>query len=84
MELLLSTQFPVTRSGGAIVIVEIYTDAASQEIEAISVDEAVREFALDEGIDGIYTVADLEAHLERVGGYGSVSVDGVEIMAVRS
>lgn len=48
----------------------ISTDACSCDIEAETADEAAREFAADEGIKGIETAADLEAHIEEVGGFG--------------
>lgn len=41
----------------------------------------------DKHNEGIWTVrglADLKAYLQRVGGYGHVSCDGVDLMRVRS
>lgn len=66
------------------MIFGISTDSCTGDYEADSADEAARQFALDERIPRIRGVTDLEAYLERVGGYGHVSVDGVDLMRVAS
>lgn len=60
--------------------IRITTDAASQEFEGCTADEAAAAFAAGEHMAGVESVGDLMDRLESLGGYGNVSVDG-EIIA---
>lgn len=60
----------------------IYTDAASQEIEAENVEQAIAEFG--ECPKWVKTAEDFEEWLEKVGGFGAISEDDVEIAKVAS
>lgn len=64
-------------------IIIVSTDAAAQEYEDYTPDEAVQEFARDEGWRAqIQTVDEFMAELSRLGGYGYVEVDGVRIAEI--
>lgn len=75
----------MTNKTNAAATYHISTDACSVDIAATSADAAVAEFARSEGIRGVSTVASLESHLERVGGYGYVEdATGRRLMDVAS
>lgn len=58
------------------------TDATDALIEgADSVDAAAAEFAHDEEIRGVKTLADLERHIERVGGWMQVTDEAGDVLA---
>ena len=63
-----------------MIKITITTDAASQEFEDYTPDEAAAEFAAGEHMAGVETVVDLMDRLGSLGGYGSVTADG-EIVA---
>ena len=59
--------------------IHISTDSCTCDIDAESPDAAAATFARTEMIRGVLTMAELERYLVRVGGYGHITVDGVEI-----
>lgn len=60
----------------------ISTDSATMTIEAASADKAAEKFAESEGWRGVHDVPSWEAYLERVGGYGHIAKDGVDLARV--
>lgn len=60
----------------------IYTDASSQEIEAENVEQAIAEFG--ECPEWVKTAEDFERWLDKVGGFGAITEDDIEIARVES
>ena len=60
----------------------ISTDSASMEVEAENLEAALREF--DECPKKVKTASDFEQWLCRVGGFGFITEDDIEIARVRS
>jgi hypothetical protein len=58
----------------------IYTDAGSEEIEAASLEEALAEWG--EAPEWVKDSRTFEKWLNKVGGYGAIQEDGVEIARV--
>lgn len=60
----------------------ITTDSSSQEIEADTLAEALKEWG--EAPTKVTDVDSFEEWLEKAGGYGSIQEDGVQIASVKS
>lgn len=60
----------------------IYTDSGSEELEANNVEEAIQEWG--EAPKWVKTVADWERWLDKIGGYGAIQENDVEIASVES
>lgn len=59
----------------------IYTDGGSEEIEAKNLAKALAEWG--EAPKSVKTAEQFEAWLEKVGGYGGIQENGVQIANVR-